>query len=105
MSKPSDAEDEFFAKEEIEKRHKLATELKAKQLTEDAAMLKAAHFMHCPKCGNELSTVQFRGLDIDRCFHCHGTWLDEGELERLAGQDEQHKVLKAIVDAFRPSKK
>lgn len=97
-------EDEYFAREDIEKRHKLAKELAAKLAKADAEALKAAHFMRCPKCGHELHTIKFREVDVDRCFHCHGTWLDDGELERLAGKEHSHKILRAVTDAFKSTK-
>lgn len=101
MDKPSRAEEDFIAKEEIEKRHKLAVELRAKQQKADADALRKAHFMRCPKCGQELQTIRFRELDVDRCFHCQGTWLDATELEKLAGKEASHGLLNAVVDAFR----
>lgn len=104
VDKPTNAEEEYFAREEIEKRHKLAKEVGAKRAAHEAEALKKAHWMRCPKCGSELHTIQFRELDVDRCFHCHGTWLDAGELDKLAGKEQSHKVLKAVVDAFKRSK-
>jgi hypothetical protein len=102
--KPTNAEEEYFAREDIEKRYKLAKEMDAKRSRTEAEALKAAHFMHCPKCGNKLQTIRFRDVDVDRCFHCHGTWLDDGELERLAGKETSHGIVQAIANAFRPSK-
>jgi Zn-finger nucleic acid-binding protein len=57
--------------------------------------LKQLHWMHCPKCGFELTPVAFKGVTIDRCFHCGGTWLDAGELEALAGKESEflHRVI------------
>jgi Zn-finger nucleic acid-binding protein len=60
--------------------------------------LKAEHFMHCPKCGNELQVVKFKDLDIDKCFNCNGTWLDAGQLELLAGKEPG--FIATIVDLF-----
>lgn len=100
IDKPSQAEEDFIAREEIEKRHKLAVELRARQQKADAEALKQAHHMHCPKCGQELQGINFRGVHVDRCFHCNGTWLDAGEIEKLAAKEHQHHVLQAIIDAF-----
>jgi uncharacterized protein len=87
MKKPSESEDEFFARQDAEKRRKMALE-KARELKEEElAQLKALHFMHCPKCGMPLETINFHDLQIERCYHCGGSFLDEGELERLAGKE------------------
>jgi uncharacterized protein len=48
--------------------------------------LRKLHFMHCPKCGSELDEITFRGVRVDKCFACGGVWLDDGELEELAGK-------------------
>jgi hypothetical protein len=61
--------------------------------------LKQTHWMHCPKCGSDLTTVKFRGLEIDKCYTCNGTWLDEGELEKLAGKEAG--FLSSVVGLFK----
>jgi len=51
--------------------------------------LKEAHWMHCPKCGQTLSTEQCGAVEIDVCPSCKGVWLDVGELGTIvesAGQ-------------------
>ncbi len=53
----------------------------------ERAALKALHFMHCPKCGFELHTVKYREVEVERCFHCHGTFFDEKQLEHLLGKE------------------
>lgn len=41
------------------------------------------------------------GVEIDRCVACHGTWLDNGELQLIAGQAgvEQGGLTRALVQA------
>lgn len=101
--KPTSPEDDYFAREEIEKLYRLAKETAANRKVEEAEALRKAHFMKCPKCGNDLSTVHFRDVEIDRCFHCNGNWLDAGELEKLAGAEEKHGILSAIFKSFQKS--
>ena len=38
----------------------------------------------CPVCSEPLVAFELDGVEIDRCLECGGTWLDSGELERLA---------------------
>ena len=97
--KTSSPEEEYFARENAEKLRKLAAEEKAKLAVEEAAALKKAHFMRCPKCGMELKTISYQGVEIDRCFHCHGTWLDQGELEKLAG-GKRDGVVASVLNLF-----
>ena len=99
LKKPSESEDEFFARQDAEKRRQLALE-KARALKEaELAELKALHFMHCPKCGFQLETITFQGLQIERCYHCGGSFLDQGELERLAGKEPG--FIQKVVSVFK----
>ncbi len=97
--KPSTEEDEYFAKEEAERLHALAAQHAHKTEAAERERLKQLHYMKCPKCGFDLHTVAFKGVQIDRCFHCHGTWLDAGELETLAGKESN--VLQQIIAVFK----
>lgn len=97
--KPSHEEEEFFLKEEATRLHNLAMERMRKLHAEERDKLKALHYMHCPKCGDQLQTVKFKGLAIDKCFHCNGTWLDAGELETLAGHESD--LLHRIAAVFK----
>jgi len=99
LKKPSSEEEEYFVKEEAARLHALAVDTRQKTADAEAEALKKLHWMHCPKCGFTLDTVQFRGLSIDRCFHCGGTFLDAGELEQLAGKDSG--ILQSIQSLFR----
>ena len=103
MDKTSSPEAEYFARENAEKLRKLAAQEKAKMAAEEAAALKKAHWMRCPKCGMELQTISYQSVEIDRCFHCHGTWLDQGELEKLAG-GKKDGVVASVINIFAPKK-
>jgi hypothetical protein len=82
--KPSENEEEYFARLEMEQRRKREEESKKKFAEEEKKRLKELHFMRCPKCGMELSEIDYKGIRIDKCFHCEGVWLDEGELEAIS---------------------
>jgi len=97
--KPSDKEDEYFAREEFERLRKLQEE-RGKHIAEkERQNLKQLHYMRCPKCGMELKEIDYRGLKIDKCFSCEGLWLDAGELERIANLEK--KTLDKVFGLFR----
>ncbi len=103
LHKPSNQEDEYFAREEVEQRHRLAMK-EAEALAEKTkAELKRLHYMKCPKCGMDLHTLNKGPVEIDACFHCRGVWLDEGELEQLQarGVREGGAVVKSILNIFK----
>ena len=83
IDKPSRAEDEYFARQELERRKKWAAEQSAKMAAEEKERLKQLHFMKCPKCGMDLTTIEFQGISIDKCPNCNGTFFDAGEVEQL----------------------
>ena len=92
MTKKTGTEDEYIAKEEAEKTKRLKEQLKQQHLEEQREQTKAHCYMKCPKCGADLNEVTFRGIKIDRCLNCDGVWLDEGELEKLAGTEDESVV-------------
>ncbi|NIM00227.1 MAG: hypothetical protein GTN89_04905 [Acidobacteria bacterium] len=85
---PSNAEDEYFAREEIERLRKARAEANAKLAEETKAQAKELHWMHCPKCGMELTEVEYRGVQVDNCFSCGGMFLDAGEAEKILAFEE-----------------
>ena len=104
--KSSKAEEEYFARLEVERRKKAAEELNKKRSEEEIRKTKAKrkrlkelHWMRCPKCGQELEEITFRGVKIDKCKGCSGIWLDPGELEILAGKEKG--LLGIIIKSFR----
>ncbi|MFO0580160.1 MAG: zf-TFIIB domain-containing protein [Polyangia bacterium] len=103
LNKPSDAEEEYFAREEAAKRQREALEVAKRLEGQERERLKVLHFMKCPKCGMDLQEQQFKGVTIDKCFTCGGMFFDQGEFEALVGHD-QPNVFNAIASIFRVKK-
>ena len=54
----------------------------------------------CPKCGYDLITGDWHGIQIDQCTHCHGLWLDADEAEALVKHPEPTmfgRVFRAVM--------
>ena len=92
--KPSEKEEEYFARMEFEKKKKEEEEKHRKLAEEEKKRLKESHFMKCPKCGMKLIEIDYKGIKIDRCSGCEGIWLDAGELEAVS------KMEKTDMDRF-----
>ena len=105
MAKASDTEEEYFARENAERLRKLAAEQQKSIAQAERDKLRALHQMRCPKCGMELKEIEVRGVQVDRCFSCNGTWLDAGELEKLAGGQGGDSVMASILRVFGGGKK
>jgi uncharacterized protein with PIN domain len=99
--KPSSTEDEYFVREDAEKKRKLALQVKKETEAAELKRLKELHFMRCPKCGLELREVKYSGIDVDVCFACGGVFLDKGELETMV-KHEKSGVMGAILNWFKP---
>ena len=82
--KPSENEEEYFAREEYDRKKRLEAEKQARLEVEEKAKLKELHFMHCPKCGNQLIEISYKSILVDKCSACDGIWLDAGELEAIS---------------------
>lgn len=92
--KPSEKEEEYFARLEFERKKKIEEEKHAKLAEEEKRRLRELHYMRCPKCGMELIEIDYKKIKVDKCFNCEGVWLDAGELEKVA------KLEKSTLDKF-----
>ncbi len=102
--KPSNSEDEYFVREDAEKKRRLALQAKKEKEAAELKQLRDLHHMHCPKCGLQMQEVRLRGVDVDVCFSCNGIFLDQGELEKLQ-KPESRGVMNAILNWFKPETK
>ena len=97
--KPSEKEQEYFARMEYERRKKTEDEKQRQLAEEQKKKLKELHYMRCPKCGMQLIEIDYRGMKVDKCSNCEGIWLDAGELEAVSklektGLDKLFEVFK-----------
>jgi uncharacterized protein len=87
-TKPSEKEDEYFARLEFEKKKKIEAEAQGKLSAGAREEARALHHMKCPKCGMGLVEVDYKGIRIDRCSGCSGVWLDPGELDAVSNLEK-----------------
>lgn len=95
-------EDDYFAREEIEAKRKLALKQGEALEAQEREQLKQLHFMKCPKCGMDLQTLSKGTVEVDTCFNCHGVWLDSGELETLvkSGDGNGGEWTRSVLNLF-----
>ncbi|MDQ3281295.1 MAG: zf-TFIIB domain-containing protein [Acidobacteriota bacterium] len=99
FEKPSKAEDEYFVRQELERRKQWAREQASKMATEDKERLKQLHYMKCPKCGMDLAEIELHGVKVDQCGNCGGVFLDAGEIEQISKHD--NGVMDRVFSLFR----
>jgi len=97
--KPSEQEDEYFAKQEIHRRILEQNKLAQAVAVDEQKRRKELHYMHCPKCGADLLEETLEGVAVDICPGCHGVWLDDGELAKLT--EEGKGVVKFLRGVFK----
>jgi protein-arginine kinase activator protein McsA len=85
--KTTNQEEEYFAKQEALKLRKLVVKAKDEMAEEERKKLKELHWMRCPKCGMKLEEITLKNVQVDKCFACNGLYLDDGELEKIVGQE------------------
>ncbi len=39
--------------------------------------------MQCPNCQQQLTTIDYEGVEIETCSNCQGEWLDADELGKI----------------------
>lgn len=83
MTTPSKKEEEYFLRLELERKKRREEEQKKHIEASEKKRLKELHHMHCPKCGMQLTEIDYKGIKIDECASCNGIWLDANELQSI----------------------
>ncbi len=98
VTKLSKTEDEYVWVHELQTRLARVEQEQQAQSQAKKARLKELHWMHCPKCGQELVTEQCDSVEIDVCPSCKGVWLDAGELGTIVEKTGSffHSCLRVI---------
>lgn len=91
INKPHRSEDEYFMRQELERRKKWAAEQSEKMADEEKKRRKELHWMKCPKCGMDLSEIDMFGVKVDECASCGGLFLDHGEIHQMLEADKKDK--------------
>ncbi len=99
LDKPSNPEDEYFAKESLEKVRELRKKLDKERLAQANEQEKTEHWMRCPKCGGQMKEENLRSVAVDVCTRCGGIYFDKGELDILV--NTQEGFLREVVRSFR----
>jgi uncharacterized protein len=86
----SDAWEERKKALENEYFHKKEQELLRKMKNEAEETLAHNYCKNrCPKCGEKIEPVTFRGVPLDKCPGCGGIWLGPNDLKMLAEKDHR----------------
>jgi len=101
LEKPSEKEQEYFVRQEVERLKALREEHRKRIAERQRQELKELHWMHCPKCGQEMTTTELEAVEIDVCADCGGIYLDVGELDKIIEEKRRGRFAKALAFARR----
>jgi hypothetical protein len=93
-------EDDYFARIDAEKKAKLKAQHDAEQGEAAKEQRRVLHHHKCGKCGADMDTIGFRGVEIEVCGECGAVLLDKGELEELAGSDSSGVIRSVFGSLF-----
>lgn len=94
-------EDEYFAKENVEKLRRLHQEEVDKLDDARKAQLKAEFSNRCPSCGLTMQKLpSYQGVTLLRCFNCGGAFVPPEAAEHLKAKSaaKEHAVVEAILN-------
>ena len=97
-------EEDYFRKQDQEKLRAMREESDRQKNEAEAEDRRKRHHFKCGKCGGDMSTQIFKGIEIEVCGNCGAVLLDPGELEQLVGKDEGGRI-KALADFFNFTRK
>ncbi len=102
--KPSQTEEDYFAREDAEKKRKLALKVHHEMAGDEARRLRELHRGHCPSCGQQMHEVKLRNVPVDICFACNGIFLEAKDVEAFQRQINEGRrgVVAAILNWLKP---
>jgi hypothetical protein len=87
----SRAEDEYFARQEIERRMARARERQAELAREERERLRELHHDRCPECGAELERVTVQEGEVRQCATCLGVFMEHELFARLTHPESEER--------------
>ena len=75
-------ENQFIYKQEQEKIERMRQDAREQLIREMCRN-------RCPKCGEAIEAITFRGVPMDKCPGCGGVWLGPNDLRILASRDHR----------------
>ena len=103
--KPSNMEDEYFARENALRLRKLHAEEQAKLLAHEREELRQLHRGRCSACGALLVPELVGEVRVLHCPSCGGAFLDRKAWEYMHGHAEPHTVMGSVLNWFKAANK
>ncbi|HMC34482.1 MAG: hypothetical protein E6J84_12335 [Deltaproteobacteria bacterium] len=105
IERPSNFEDEYFARENAERLRKLHYEEQKRLRQSEKDALRALHAGRCSQCGALMVPEDAGGVRILHCPACGGAFLDKATWDFLHAHSEPHRVIDAVLNWFKSANK
>ncbi|TMA77417.1 MAG: hypothetical protein E6J58_09705 [Deltaproteobacteria bacterium] len=105
IERPSNFEDEYFARENAERLRKLHYEEQKRLRQSEKDALRALHAGRCSQCGALMVPEDAGGVRILHCPACGGAFLDKATWHFLHAHSEPHRVIDAVLNWFKSANK
>ena len=90
-------EDQYFA----ERDRKLVADLQRAKGEIGANAASETGQTACPKCATTLQRHVHDGVTVEECPSCHGMWLDHGQQQAVARNEDQGWIARWLRSEFR----
>ena len=99
--KASDNEDEFFYQQSQQLMEEQRKTLDAERSEQERIAQQQAHWMKCPKCGQDMTEINLSGVMVDQCGGCKGIFFDAGEIDMLIKSQRPAHVIERLQNLFK----
>ncbi len=105
IEKPSNQEDEYFAREDAERMRKLHHEEQARLKQSEKEALRQLHQNRCANCGALMVPERIAGATIQHCPACGSAFLERRQWEFIHAHAQPHSVMAAVLNWFKSANK
>lgn len=105
IEKPSNLEDEYFARENAERLRKLHYEEQRRLKQSEKDALRRLHAGRCSGCGALMVPERAGPVRILHCPACGGAFLEKSAWEFIHAHDEPHTVMGSVLNWFKSAQK
>ena len=99
--KGSDNEDEYFRQQDRKLIEEHRKNLDAQRAEQERIARQHAHWMKCPKCGEDMVEVKLEAVMVDQCTACRGIYFDAGEVDLMLKSHQPSQVFQRLGKLFK----
>jgi len=104
-NKPSNIEDEYFAREDAEHLRKLHFEELRRLREGEREALRKLHAGRCANCGALMVPEQAGMVRFLHCPACGGAFVSKEQWAHVQSHEDSHKIVEAVLNWFKAANK